>query len=750
MTALGLLAAIVLVGVVAALVAVPWLGRTRASGAAARAMRDRLGAPVRRASGLEPGVATVAGRLVADETVQRMEGGPCALSVARSAVDGGLAIRRAEGLALEVDGARVAIEGHLDLLAGTHECWARLVSGDAAKQLFAASGAGDRDTARAWDLRSLSLEAGDEVIARGELVRVAGSDDAAYRDGASDWVMRPTEHTGVELAAARPPRVAKLGRRQVARRSLVIGAIVFAALPYGLGKLGQSRRATGSDRLRDCDASGVSYMAQADFVHAAQALFPGWRPHAINRRADVLSRAANGTRVCQYEVPPDDDVVVETLAFIDERLPEVTDASDYDFTAGYTEELLHVAGRDRELVALARRLPPGGNVRQRVTAHLYLGDVAGAADAWREPDAHVGGYDFLFGISRAFVLCLDEDYEAADAAFEEALVAFDAEEANVPMPHRPLQLRAYRAECALRAGDLESARAVAAEMQELETRGGGLGDRSARVRAELAIRAGEPVRAIETLAPFRNDGGGSHLTTVWLLVQLDRVQDALDTFERGQLAYFTSPGISRQVQIFDNYRVPMLDETRLRETLERLAPREDEAARELAAKLYGLLAVQLGRRWDPEADTMFDEALARRPDDPWLRLMRSRMAFFHGEGELSEGDPLLDPDQHPQTEGPPERAVRDDIAIGGLSARARTVHGIRRLHAMSVSDGAKLEVLRTQEQNTTWPGVFFRLTNLIVHGRRLGADTTAWEEQLEALRAFVDAQPNAVLLQEDV
>ena len=127
-------------------------------------------------------------------------------------------------------------------------------------------------------------------------------------------------------------------------------------------------------------------------------------------------------------------------------------------------------------------------------------------------------------------------------------------------------------------------------------------------------------------------------------------------------------------------------------------------------------------------------------------------AFFHGDwatfDERASGDKQLEPLRtarnrflSPSDDAAPKDPGWKNLQIRGLVPdNNESLSAIARLERSDLSAKQRLDVLRCHAQPSRPAPTFFRLTNVVVYGRRAGLDVTRWEQQLAALRQLVSAK----------
>jgi hypothetical protein len=388
-------------------------------------------------------------------------------------------------------------------------------------------------------------------------------------------------------------------------------------------------------------------------------------------------------------------------------------AKNPPFLRSMVEGFLLRSGREREIVALEPHLPRGGDVELRVRAHLRLGDPAGAAQVWVDRQASMNAATAT-RLGRGVILCLAGDYA-------DALPALDAtwrmHVSSDPGAAWRAAFLGLQAECASRAGAADVLAQTVASLARIRA-GVPLAEHYQAelvpdaVVAELRRRLDE-----DGVDAFDADTVDDQLTALWLLARHGSLDDLLAAAagapverELGLLVVGRTG-----VELFQERRHPPLDEPRLLAVVDALLapPADAQGGKEAAADLLVLLAVRLGRRWDPRLDETLDRAEALRPG--WDVPARLRDAF---------------------------RALHENPA-----ALSDASLDLPALLASPLSPSQKIEVLRRGPASPeSLSSLFLRLTRLVVAARSLGLDVRPWSEQLTALRSMVDTQPNDRLL----
>jgi hypothetical protein len=519
-----------------------------------------------------------------------------------------------------------------------------------------------------------------------------------------------------ELYARRPfaPRLPRWAWIGIV--SWLLAGFVLLVVPILIGWLGGRYQDDVTDELRACrdrGTEGLDDAETADLLFRIEGWFPFWEPRAKPHRAELVAQVAGGIEACRRNGAAPAGLVDRGVAFVVDRLPEMHDAT-YRPAAlrARIEDFLLGLGREREIVDLERRLPRGGDIELRVRAHLRLGDLAGAARLWREPDAGMTGSAAVF-LGRGLLLCLAGDYPAGLTALDETR---RAQLSADPAGQSRAAFLGLEAECALRAGAVERLAELVATLDW--TRGGAA--LAARYGAELQRDA----EVSELRARVEQDGPAA-----FDAFELDDQILALALLAGGAaqdelLAAAGGGPARREVEalegdwtgesLYDDRLHPPVDENRLRQAVDALAgPSATSDGKSATAELLALLAVRLGRRWDPRLEETLDRAAALRPGWPLPERLRTSFRALHGEGQFDGGTAL----------------------------------GVRTIVESPAPPLQKLEeLLRGAGPPATMSALFLRLTKLIVVGRTVGIDVRRWDEQLQALRRMVDEQPNQRLL----
>ncbi|MBI5502763.1 MAG: hypothetical protein HY907_21135 [Deltaproteobacteria bacterium] len=497
--------------------------------------------------------------------------------------------------------------------------------------------------------------------------------------------------------------------------SWLLAGVVLLVVPAVLGWIGGRYQDDVTDELAECRTTGLAGLddaATADTLFRVESWFPFWKPRAAPRRAELVAQVAASIEACRRRGPPPDGLTERGVEFVVARLPEVYGAAaDPPAVRRRVEEFLLASGREKELLALAKRLPHGGDVERRVRAHLRLGDPSGAADAWRAPGAGTSA-PAATHLGKGIVLCLAGEY---DAALLELDATWRAHVTGDPGATWRAEFLGAAAECALRAGDLEALERFLAGVPRTRL-GAAL---AARYRAELGEqRLPSPV---DGGPPFEQDPAFERTTLDDRFLPLALA--ALDGTPDELLAAARSPAVERELhaletgpspeRLFDDRSFPPLDEPRLRAAIDVLAGLDAPGAREAAAGLLVLLGVRLGVRWDPRLEETLARAASLRPGWTLPQTLRTTFRALHGEGTTGGGG----------------AAGGDAVAGSGAIPRQDLE-----------------ELLRGAGTPAPLSALFLRLTRLVVAGRALQVDVKRWEDQLAALRAMVDAQPNPRLL----
>jgi hypothetical protein len=351
-----------------------------------------------------------------------------------------------------------------------------------------------------------------------------------------------------------------------------------------------------------------------------------------------------------------------------------------------------------------------------VRAHLRLGDPAGAARVWRQTKATMDA-STATRLGRGVIACLAGHYA-------DALPALDAtwrvHVSSDPGAAWRAAFLGLQAECASRAGATDALAQAVAALEK--TRAGTT--LAARYRALLAPDGvvAELLRRLDLdgIDAFNGEPLDDQVFALWLLARSGAPEDLLNAAAGEPAERELDSIVSGRTGtgLFLERTWPPIDEARLLEVVDALtAPAvASQGGKEAAAHLLALLAVRLGRRWDPRLDETLARAEALRPG--WDVPARLRDAF---------------------------RALHEDPA-----ALSDAVLDLPALLAAPLSPSQKLEVLRRGPASPeSLSSLFLRLTRLVVAARRLGLDMRPWSDQLAALRAMVDAQPNDRLLRLD-
>lgn len=229
-------------GVISGAILVVLATRSRAGQRALRAAEEAWPEePPEGVDGAGSGEArTLVGRLLADDAVARIDGRRGSVAVSAVALERGSVAERgavaAEGLAIELDGARVTIEGPVACAKGSLERrpGTTLAAHDqavvsAVRDVLDADGDVDARP------RFSSLSSGDRVRAIGVIERRSGGDEEAYREPAGELVLAPGADGVVWLAFDGHPRV----RAPEVGRSVALGIVSSLLLAGGLWGLGE-------------------------------------------------------------------------------------------------------------------------------------------------------------------------------------------------------------------------------------------------------------------------------------------------------------------------------------------------------------------------------------------------------------------------------------------------------------------------------------------------------------------------------
>ncbi|MBI5490016.1 MAG: hypothetical protein HY905_21965 [Deltaproteobacteria bacterium] len=497
--------------------------------------------------------------------------------------------------------------------------------------------------------------------------------------------------------------------------SWLLSGVILLVVPAVLGWIGGRYQDDVTGELSACretGGAGLDDAETADTLFRVQSWFPFWKPRAAPRRAELVAQVAAGLEACRRSDPPPDRLVDRGVQLVCDRLPEtIGAAADPRALRRRIEEFLLDFGREKELVALEKRLPSGGDVERRVRAHLRLGDVAGAADQWRAPDATSDSRTTTY-LGRGLILCLARDYDAALPELDRTWRAHVADDRGAAWR---AQFLGAAAECARRAGDWTRLDEFLVEVPRTPL-GSAL---AARYRAEL--RDGRMDGATGDRMPVDQDPAFDRTTLDDRFLSIARA--ATTGTPEELLAAANGTAVQDELRaleadapperFFDDRWFPPLAEAGMRAAIDALAGFDTPGAHEAAAELLVLLAVRLGRRWDDHLEETLARAESLRPGWTLPQALRTTFRELHGE----------------------------DATDGGRAL------GVEKLLASSATPRQKLEdLLRGAGTPASLSVLLLRLTRLVVVGRAVGVDVRRWEEQLAALRAMVDAQPNPRLL----
>jgi len=494
---------------------------------------------------------------------------------------------------------------------------------------------------------------------------------------------------------------------------LVSGLFLFG-IPASLEWLGDRHAADVGDDLRACRArgpAGLDDAETADLLYRVQAWFPFWEPRATPRRAELIARIVRGLDDCQAGGAAPDGLVDRSVRDAAAHLPEVlAGAQNPRFLRRLVEGFLLRSGRERDIVALEPHLSRGGDVELRVRAHLRLGDPAGAAQVWSEPGATMDSW-MATRLGRGMVFCLAGDYADALLALDQPWRLHVSSDPGTAWRNAFLGIQA---ECAARAGAPDTVAQVLSLLEK--TRAGA--SLAVRYRAELAPDGvvAELRRRLEVdgIDAFSGETLDDQLFALWLLAKNGAPEDLLNAAAGEPAERELDSIVSGRTgtELFLERTWPPIDEPRLLEVVDALtAPSvASQGGKEAASHL---LVVRLGRRWDPRLDETLDRAKTLRPGWDLPNRLRASLRALH-EDPAALSDDALD---------------------------------LPALLAGPLSPSQKIEVLRRgPAAPESLSSLFLRLTRLVVAGRRLGVDVRPWSDQLAALRAMVDAQPNDRLL----
>lgn len=751
----------------------PWRGGMRRL-AKRRARVQDWGAPLGEPpAGAEEEAVTLRGRLEADGPILHLAGPEAAIATLHGSPTGAGHLA-AEGLRLRLGEAVIPIEGRVEVLVGAHEEHPKSVP-EKTEYRFAESKLGKverlEDPPKRAQLRRIPRDA--EVIVRGHLERRA-TDGSQYREGAHGWALVTGKHgEPIELAAVTPKAV-RVPAGDWALRALGLGFLVFVLVPLGLEHGGEALADHGNEVLRDCDGSGHSWLAAADWAGRIEGAFPGFGDAGLDQRRDAVGLAVNGVRVCDMDESPAG--WVDTLIPVArERLPALEGHEYFDSTRNRLEETLHEAGLDRAIVELQADLPRGGEVTERVRAHLYLGDLEGALATWAEPGAEMAKVSEGV-LQKGPLLC-------AAGRTEEALPAFDALLEAMAEHESDLWRRSALFRdglCALRAGDVARAERRAVELGEQDYATIEIELLRARVAAErgellewtdrelqepaallVAVALAEAERWEELLA-WMEDSRLDHplgsrirqtrsaLYNEIFFPELNTEQlSALAAALEGAAAELATvaPEPEGEAEALPGIAGPM---NRALEARER-----SEMALHRAGELHHYLALLYGRRWDPRAEAELDEA-ERLLGAEAVAPLKEALAFFHGDWERSRelDDQTMRNLSRIYLGEEPDRGFQVEVRQGhplGLTLlhpnHWEAEHAIAALYRdEDLSDELRWRRMRAQTLRGSWAVLFYRLTHVIVHGENLGFDVSGQRAQLEGLRALFESQPDPHLL----
>lgn len=524
------------------------------------------------------------------------------------------------------------------------------------------------------------------------------------------------------------------------RRRLVIGlgclVTVFGVLPWSLGALAESKQDHVNATLRRCepDFDGASTAVE---LRVAQGYFPGFGAVASAGRSAVIYSVANGVAVCMIDQSPPVAIHDGFLVFVRQHADAIT--ADSGDARVELERELHRLALDRELLELSSRWPVEGAGRGRSTAYLHVGDLAGAAELWRTD----GVSSDRFGFSTyppGVLLCMAGNHD-------EGLRWLRAWMQDHPDEVWRDKARAAWAECAVRSGDPVALDEALHDAPPSLTK---------YYRARVEAERGREERALALLDwEHREDEDlDAQLLQVWLLLRLGRVSEALTVLENDRLGYALREVGGEDTldeRIYNEIYFPMVDERRLDQIASLLhdaRPEPPAADDELASRLRSALAsihlwlaIEQGVRWN-DAEAAERLSAARRAWPQWGRPddIERLLADVHG-GLVSKA--LLAQDH-------PDPPLSRDFALVllnppgkfGVHAQLGSILGAR---SMDVRH-KQIHIAR-QEQDRSWRTHFLHLTIRISAAEALGADASELREQLGAVRALVEGEPNAHLLQ---
>ncbi|MBO6940376.1 MAG: hypothetical protein JJ863_35710 [Deltaproteobacteria bacterium] len=734
-------------------------------------------------TGTEGEALVLRGRLEADGPIAHMRG-PDAIAATLFGSPSGDGHLQAEGLRLRMGDVAIPIEGRVEVRVGADEEHPRSVP-EKVEYHFAQSKTGtvpkdgEKPPKRA-QLRRIA--SGDPVVVRGHVERRA-SEGGQYREGAHDWILVTGKHGEPIEVAAESPASVSFPRSNWVLRALGVGFLVFVLLPLGLEHGGEKVADRGNDTLRDCDPSGHSWLRAAEWMARAESAFPGFGDAGLKRRARSLGGAVNGVRVCRMNQLVPVEWVEPLIDWAERTLPAITESEYYDSDRNELESTLHEAGLDRAIVALQEKLPRGGEVTERVRAHLYLGDLEGAVETWREP----GAYARLIGdasLQKGVVLCMAGHHSQAMAAFEEQL-----DDPNL-VDYRRKDVLFRAGTCAIRADDLETAENMADALTEFEYPN----PHQVDLRARIALVRDERIASEAPTLPIPRFAEGRLVTSLVAAIQIadgvDSTASSLQDWHELLLHLKSSQDLNYRFRgahdadssLFNPIYTPPFHEPALEQLAERIlegarALEEREAAaaadsnpsvvtdttsreppaseqlRQWAGWIHRYRAVLLGRRWDPRAEEALDaaeEILGTREVQSW----RESLAFFHGDWESTRDaeDPEIRNLSRIYLGERPEEGFHldlrnNDIGLVMLNpSDMEAEHEIAGLYnASRYSNDARWAAMRDQKQTVRVPVLFYRLTHVITHGENLGMDVSAHREQLDRLRAMVGLQPDPYL-----
>lgn len=762
------LASLAVLALVTGLILAPWLRsllRLRQHSARLRTQDAPIHDRIEDAAASEAETLTLRGHLEAKAPNRGWTGAPLALlalDAGKHAGDTTLAVNpKAAGLHLRLGPTRVQLVGPVRIAAASHQLHPRRprrrLPKALARQVEALLMAGELEgewsalSARSW-LRLHGITQGAQVRVRGRLEAPA-ADPAGAAQATADTRYRlvpadadDTRKARLQLIAEAPPRLHWLWRTWAAR-SAVISALVLVALPWGLGRGAGRLIDEANDTLRDCDAKGNACAAWAQRLLHVQAIFPGWRGQARQGRLRAVDWAVNGVQVCSHHDDPRSSALLPGLVHLARRtLPSLADVEGFDEVRQALESTLHAHGRDRVVVALERHLPQGGDVAERVRAHLYLGDLQGAAEVWRQPGTHAEDRWHEPTLSRGNVLCLDGDYPSA-------LRAFAADMQQMPSQLRQTygdELVFRYGECAVRARRLQLAAKLAARLSQME-----YGKRAASLlQLRIALTRQDATSAQHWARQMTASHCARDPLAAWVLGQHALASGhALPCLGHPVLSFDTPESLYNAI-----FR-PILDLKRQEQLITLLeestvAAGTPEMTQTLGRLLFAL-AVQRARRWDPKAAAAFAQAGLRLPDDKRkLQRVARTFDFMHGDWQVESPEVSIELQQLARAyRGDGEAARQVAKTIPNFSLRVPTAsnfeveHHLAALHhAPNLPKSHKIEVLRRQTLEAPWLTLFYRLTHLIVHGKHWGLDVRPYKRQMARLRQMFDVQPNPYLL----